>query len=892
MPADAVIKTTCAYCGVGCGISATLIDAAARTVEVKGDLSHPANFGRLCSKGSSLGETISLEGRQLLPEIQGRAVGWPTAIHAIASEFNRIIQQHGPDSVAFYVSGQLLTEDYYVANKLMKGFIGSANIDTNSRLCMSSAVAGHKRAFGADSVPASYDDFAHAELMVLVGSNTAWCHPIIFQRIKAIKAERPDLKIVVIDPRETATLEIADLHLPVKPGGDVLLFNALLAELAERGAVDKHFTALHCNGLEAAVASALADRGDRTTLAERLGIPADRLATFFHWFTAIERTLTLYSMGVNQSSAGTDKANAIINCHLATGRIGKPGAAPFSLTGQPNAMGGREVGGLATHLAAHMDIENPVHRERVQRFWQSPSIPENPGLKAVDLFDAVHDGRVKAVWIMATNPVVSLPNADRVRAALAKCELVIVSDCIGDTDTMRLAHIRLPALGWGEKDGTVTNSERRISRQRGLLPPPGEAKPDWWALAEVGKAMGYGEAFAYSHPAQIFREHAALSAFENNPEMDVRDFNIGLLAQLDNHEYDALKPVQWPVTPDAPLGTERLFADNRFFTPDGKARLIALSYRAPVNALSADYPLVLNTGRIRDQWHTMTRSGLTPRLLQHIGEPFAEMHPDEAKKLGVTEGGLVRLSSRWGKAVARVQISAGQKPGSLFMPMHWTGVLSRSGRVGAVVNPAVDPVSGQPESKHTPVQAEAYPAVWHGYLLSREPLALPAVDYGVAIRLDNGWRYELASDRAPDDWSGRATAWLRHPEGEMLEYQDVTRGIHRYAWIADGCLTALAFFGPEAELPPRAWLESLLGQTVDAFSRRALLSGKPADPDADIGRIICACFGVGEKTISRRIATDKLESVAAIGQCLKAGTNCGSCQPELKKMLSCQSVTA
>jgi len=634
MLAEEGVKTTCAYCGVGCGITAIVTDASTRTVDIKGDTAHPANFGRLCSKGSSLGETVSLEGRQLVPEIHGQAVSWSAATTKIAHEFKRIRDQYGPDAIAFYVSGQLLTEDYYVANKLMKGFIGSANIDTNSRLCMSSAVAGYKRAFGADSVPASYEDFAHAELMVLVGSNTAWCHPIIFQRIKAIKAEKPNLKIVVIDPRETATNEIADLHLPIRSGGDVLLFNALLVEVAERGAVDTLFTAAHCTGLEAAVASAKADRGDRATLAERLGIPADRLATFFDWFIATERTLTMYSMGVNQSSAGTDKANAIINCHLATGRIGKPGAAPFSLTGQPNAMGGREVGGLANMLAAHMDIENPVHRERVQRFWQSPSIPDRPGLKAVDLFDAVHEGRVKAVWIMATNPVVSLPNADRVRAALEQCELVIVSDCIADTDTMRLAHIKLPALGWGEKDGTVTNSERRISRQRGLLPPPGEAKPDWWALAEVGKAMGYDEAFAYTHPARIFREHAALSAFENNPESGIRDFNIGLLAQMDNSEYNALKPVQWPVTPDAPLGTGRLFTDQRFYTPDGKARLIALSYRAPVNALSADYPLVLNTGRIRDQWHTMTRSGLTPRLLQHIGEPFAEMHPDEAKNAG------------------------------------------------------------------------------------------------------------------------------------------------------------------------------------------------------------------------------------------------------------------
>ncbi|HEX5276249.1 MAG TPA: nitrate reductase, partial [Fluviicoccus sp.] len=721
------VKSTCCYCGVGCGL---LVESDnGKITGVRGDPEHPANFGRLCTKGASLAQTADLTYRLQFPEarpLRGGAsqrISWDAALDQAAERFASIIREHGPDAVAFYISGQLMTEDYYVFNKLAKGLIGTNNVDTNSRLCMSSAVAGYKRAFGADSVPASYDDFAHAELMVLVGSNTAWCHPIIFQRIKAIKAEKPNLKVVVIDPRETATNEIADLHLPIRSGGDVLLFNALLAELAARGAVDAHFTATHCTGLEAAVASAIADRGDHKTLAERLGIPADRLQTFFDWFTATERTLTLYSMGVNQSSAGTDKANAIINCHLATGRIGKPGAAPFSLTGQPNAMGGREVGGLANMLAAHMDLENPVHRERVQRFWQSPSIPEKSGLKAVDLFDAVHDGRVKAVWIMATNPVVSLPNADRVRAALEKCELVIVSDCIADTDTMRLAHIKLPALGWGEKDGTVTNSERRISRQRGLLPPPGEAKPDWWALAEVGKALGYKAGFSYTHPAQIFREHAALSAFENNAESGLRDFNIGLLAQLDNSEYNALKPVQWPVTPDAPLGTERLFSDNRFYTPDGKARLVALSYRAPVHALSAEYPLVLNTGRIRDQWHTMTRSGLTPRLLQHIGEPFAEMHPDEAKNRSLKEGGLVRLRSRWGSAVARVQFNDGQKPGHVFMPMHWTGVLSRSGRVGAVVNPAVDPVSGQPENKHTPVAAEIYPAAWHGYLLSAAPLA-------------------------------------------------------------------------------------------------------------------------------------------------------------------------
>ena len=891
-PEAATVKTTCAYCGVGCGIEVKVLDAGSRRIAVQGDAAHPANFGRLCSKGSSLGETVGLEGRQLYPEIQGQRVSWPEATGHIAERFNRIRAEHGPDAVAFYMSGQLLTEDYYVANKLMKGFIGTANIETNSRLCMSSAVAGHKRAFGSDTVPGSYEDIDHAELIVLVGSNTAWCHPIIFQRIKAAKAQRPNLKVVVVDPRATATLEIADLHLPVRAGSDVLLFNAVLAELAARGALDAAYIAAHTQGFDQALQQAQQETRDRAAVAATLGVAEASLQTFLDWFVATPKTLTLFSMGVNQSSAGTDKVNAIINCHLATGRLGKPGASPMSLTGQPNAMGGREVGGLANMLAAHLDLDDASHRDLVRRFWRSPDLPQQEGLKTVDLFEAIHSGRVKAVWIAATNPVVSLPDADRVREALAQCEFVVVSDCIADTDTMRLAHVRLPALGWGEKDGTVTNTERRISRQRGFLPAPGEARPDWWALAEVGKAMGFGEAFEYDGPAAVFREHAALSAFENAPSGVRRDFNIGALAALDAAGYDALSPVQWPVLPDAPNGTSRLFADGRFFTPDRQARFMAVQHRAPLNAPSAAFPLVLNTGRIRDQWHTMTRTGLTPRLLQHIGESFAELHPDDAKNLGIVSGDLVEVESRWGKVIVRATVSASQQPGAVFVPMHWTDVLARSGRIGAVVNPVVDPLSGQPENKHTPVAVRRYAGAWHGFLLSPVRLDLPACDYAVAIRMDGGWRYELAHALRPDDWQDRVSAWLKSPQGEQLEYQDFSRHVQRYGWVEDGKLSALAFFGPEPELPPRAWLMSMLGQPLDALSRRALLSGKPADPDADVGRIVCACFGVGEKTICRSIQKHGLDSVAAIGHCLKAGSNCGSCQPELKKLLESQSVMA
>lgn len=886
MQTNSTVHTTCAYCGVGCGIKATVENAAERIVTIQGDTEHPANYGRLCSKGSSLGETISLEGRLLEPQIAGQNVSWPTAINKVASEFKRIIAEHGKESVAFYVSGQILTEDYYVANKLMKGYIGTANIDTNSRLCMSSAVAGHKRAFGADTVPANYDDFDHANLIVLVGSNTAWCHPIIFQRIKAIKAKRPELKIVVVDPRETATNEIADLHLPLKAGMDVLLFNALLVQLAERNALDPQYISQYTVDFEKAFAAANQDVGDKSTLAERIGVDSQSLATFFDWFCQTEKTMTCFSMGVNQSSAGTDKVNAIINCHLATGRIGKEGASPFSLTGQPNAMGGREVGGLANMLAAHMDIENPIHRERVQRFWQSPVIADKSGLKAVDLFDAMYDGKIKAVWIMATNPVVSLPNADKVRAALEKCELVVVSDCIADTDTTRLADVLLPSLGWGEKDGTVTNSERRISRQRGFLPAPAQAKPDWWALAQVAQAMGF-DGFDYQSPAEVFNEHIALSAFENDAKIEsgLRDFNLVGLGQLSIEQYNILQPIQWPVLTQN-QGTARLFAQGQFYTPNRLARFLALTSRAPKNSPTAEYPFILNTGRIRDQWHTMTRTGLTPRLLQHIGEPYAELHPIDAKKLSINAGDLVQIDSNWGKAIVRAQLSDGQRQGSVFVPMHWTGVLTRQSRVGAVVNPAVDPVSGQPENKHTPIQVSKFNSAWHGYLLSHTPLTLPECDYAVAIRLENGWRYELAHHQKPHDYLDLASVCLQQPQGQRLEYQDINFGQQRYAWLERDKLMALAFFGAEADLPPRAWLQSLLNQPLDKLSRRALLSGKPADPNADVGRIICACFGVGEKTIERAIATNNLKNVAEIGKCVKAGTNCGSCQPELQKILS------
>ncbi|MEL6889325.1 MAG: molybdopterin-dependent oxidoreductase, partial [Pseudomonadota bacterium] len=494
-------RSTCPYCGVGCGV---LLRAGGHGgLDVRGDPEHPANFGRLCSKGAALGETVGLAQRLLSPRVDGQDTGWDYALQLVADRFAETIAEHGPDSAAFYVSGQLLTEDYYVANKLMKGFVGSANIDTNSRLCMASSVAGHKRAFGSDTVPCTYEDLDEADLVVLVGSNLAWCHPVLYQRLMAARKAR-GTRVVVIDPRRTASCDGADMHLALQPGSDVALFNRLLLTLYEGGALDTGYLA-HTVGLGAALDAARADSTAPT------GLSAADIDAFCQLWMGTEKVVTIYSQGVNQSTSGSDKVNAILNCHLATGRIGKPGCGPLSVTGQPNAMGGREVGGLANMLACHLDLENADHRVAVRDFWGAPSVPDAPGLKAVDMFRAVADGRINALWIIHTNPAVSMPEADAVRDAIAACPFTVVSDITDRTDTARLADVLLPATAWAEKDGTVTNSDRTISRQRSVLPTPGQARHDWDILAEVGRRMGFVRAFDYTSAAEIFREYATLS---------------------------------------------------------------------------------------------------------------------------------------------------------------------------------------------------------------------------------------------------------------------------------------------------------------------------------------------------------------------------------------------
>jgi assimilatory nitrate reductase catalytic subunit len=875
------VRTTCPYCGVGCGVKATQQEDG--SVAIAGDEAHAANRGLLCVKGSALGETVGLDGRLLAPAMRENGVlveaSWDTALDRVATTFADIIAEHGPDAVAFYVSGQLLTEDYYIANKLMKGYIGSANIDTNSRLCMSSSVAGHKRAFGEDIVPGCYEDFELADVVVLVGSNTAWCHPTLFQRILRARAARPSMQIVVIDPRRTASCELADLHLPIKPGTDVWLFNGLLQYLAREGACDVDFIHAHTDGRDAALAASL-DCADPVAVAEICCVDPQQLLAFYRLFSDTEKVVTAYSQGVNQSSAGTDKVNSIINCHLATGRIGRPGMGPFSLTGQPNAMGGREVGGLANMLAAHMDLDNNVHRDTVQSFWASPRIAGKPGLKAVDLFHAIEAGTVKAVWIMATNPVVSLPDADQVKRALAQCELVVVSDIVAGTDTNAYADVLLPALGWGEKDGTVTNSERCISRQRAFLPAPGAARADWHVLCDVARRMGF-DGFDFDHPAAIFDEHARLSTWRNWGSTQ-RVFTLAGLDGMTPQAYDALEPVQWP------LGAPRLLGDGVFAHKDGKARFIPTVPRLPVHTVDDAYPLALNTGRVRDQWHTMTRTGKSPRLAGHVEEPFIDLHPQDALLHGVRAGELARVSSQWGQMVARVQHGGGMARGAMFIPIHWSGQTASDARVGALVSPAVDPVSGEPEFKHTPVRIEPFGVRWHGFILSRRALTLDGVASWTRIQGGQFYRYELAGRNVIDD----ATAWSRallgivDADADWLDYEDRTGRTYRAAAIVDGVIDACIFIAPTAALPARAWLASLFDVGVLSTAQRmGLLAGRPAQPVPDAGPTVCSCFGVGRNTICAAIKQHGLTDVAGVTACLRAGGNCGSCVPEIRQLL-------
>jgi assimilatory nitrate reductase catalytic subunit len=879
------IKSTCAYCGVGCGIEAKAL--ATGRIEVRGDTSHPANLGKLCSKGLALGETVTSKGRLLTPKVNGEDCSWDNALDIVANSFLETIKQHGPDSVAFYLSGQLLTEDYYLANKLMKGFIGSANVDTNSRLCMSSSVAGHKRAFGTDTMPGCYQDLDKAELIVLIGSNLAWCHPVLYQRIKAAKAKYPQRKLVVIDPRRTASCHGADLHLAILPGTDVMLFNGLLNYLAKQQLTDKAFIEANTQGFAQALTIAALDAPNIEHIAQVTGCSVADISAFYQLFGSTDKVVSLYSQGVNQSSQGTDKVNSIINCHLATGKIGREGACPFSITGQPNAMGGREVGGLANTLAAHLEFDSPKEHQLLSQFWQTDKLAAKPGLKAVEMFDALAQGKIKAIWIMATNPAASLPNSNKIKAALQHCPLVVISDCIADTDTGRLAHVQLPAMGWAEKSGTVTNSERRISRQRRLTTTPGAARADWWIISEVAKRMGFKAAFNYRHEGEIFREHAKLTQLAHQHKQ--HDLDLSGLANISDAEYTEMAPQQWPVTrlqKEAKTLQQRFFADGKFFTPSTKAQFIAVHTLASPQRQSSAYPLLLNTGRIRDQWHTMTRTGLSPRLSRHQGEPQLLINPQDAQACSLSSEDLVQIDSSQGQAQMRVQISNDMKPGQLFAPIHWSDSNSSAGKVTRLTLGLTDAISGQPEMKQTPVSLKRCDYNSQALVVSRTSLNLCEFTYWVAQTIEGGFHYTIASELTADKLNARLQRLCPQQQDIRIQAHIDDDNLYRFASSKAEQIQFAYSISQRLTLKHYDWFTLLLSQTTPQAS--LFLSLLSAQPQGDLakGKIICACKQVGEKQICGAIAELNIKDIVTLTQTTQAGSGCGSCVGELQQLIT------
>lgn len=868
-----LIQSTCAYCGVGCGVDIGIADGKATSLT--GSADHPANYGKLCVKGRNLLNTIDLTNRLLVPEISGEQVSWQQATDYVADKFSEIIKKHGKDAVAFYVSGQLLTEDYYLANKLMKGYIGSGNIDTNSRLCMSSAVSAYKRAFGEDVVPCSYQDLEQTDLLLLTGSNAAWTHPVLYQRIERAKKINPLMKIVVIDPRKTATCALADNFIQLKPGSDGAFFNGLLNYLSENDGLDADYIAQNTEGFTEALKQAAA--WSVTKVAEYCQISAEELTTVYQLFCQSKKALTFYSMGVNQSSSGVAKCQSIINCHLASGKMAKTGCGPFSITGQPNAMGGREVGGLANQLAAHMDIDNPLHQDKVQRFWQSPSMANKQGAKAVEMFDKIATGEIKAVWIMATNPMVSLPDRDKIAAALKKCQLVVVSDCVEENDTLAFADVKLPATPWLEKNGTVTNSERRISRQRNAVAPAGQAKHDWKIIRDVAQSMGFA-GFDFEAVSDVFNEHARLTSFENNGE---RLLDLTGLSQLTAQEYHELTPIQWPVNKQYPHGCERVYADGKFNTASGKAQFIAVSPQLPIQRTSEQFPFVLNSGRIRDQWHTMTRTGKTSKLAAHTDKPYLYLHPSDAKILAVVDDDMLSITASTGHAIAHVKLDDKQRVGECFMPIHWNKSFASHANVSTLYQGVVDPISGQAECKQGAVAL-----IKKRYQQYLSLHTLTDLEVSADFWLKNKTAYGRAYQTAFEEKVADALLWCQQTtnlSGEWLQFNQDSQSY--IVCLQEGKLIALAYFSEQWPVIEASWLEHVFSEEKLEFATiQSLLLGI-ASEEFNQGKQVCSCFAVGEKTINQAIAQG-CTSVDALGQQLQCGTKCGSCKPELASLIS------
>ncbi len=890
-------QTSCAYCGVGCGLDIELHNG--KPVSLQGAPSHPANQGRACVKGSHLLDTLGSHNRLLLPEIANKQVSWEDAIEHVAKTFSQTIDTYGPESVALYVSGQLLTEDYYVANKLMKGYIGSANIDTNSRLCMSSAVAAYKRAFGEDVVPCNYEDLEQCDVLFLIGSNAAWTHPVLFQRMQAAKQTNTAMKLVVLDPRKTATAEMADLHLPLKPGTDAAFFVGLLSYLVKHNKLDSEFINNHTQDFQQAIR--LANDWDIGKVATYCQVSAFTLTKAYQWFAQNDKVVSFYSMGINQSNSGVDKCNAIINCHLATGKIGKSGSGPFSITGQPNAMGGREVGGLSNQLAAHLDIDNPTHQQHVQHFWQSPKMATKAGASATQIIDKIESGHIKAIWIMATNPVVSLPDGNKVINALKKCDLVVVSDCVDSNDTLDFADVKLPATSWLEKDGTVTNSERTISRQRSMIAAEGEAKHDWKIICEVAKAMGFS-GFDYQHPQQIFAEFCQLTAVNQQSN---RLFDISALASNDIPSYDAMLPTQWPLTKQRP------FSDGKFAFANGKARFIAVQPILPTlsnkcvsdpnlqnqklgsDTHLASLSLVLNSGRVRDQWHTMTRTSRASKLNQHTNKPQLSLSRLDAKRLGIHKGDWLKASSVVGEVILTTELADDITEGQCFMPIHWSRQFASQANASNVYETVLDPISLQPQTKQVLVNVEK---VEFSQMLQLN------IDKAYAKQIKPAqfayFHKSLQQDFvhftfALGSGEGQGSEIIKSMLGTRMQWFSLLSsqlGYQRLVGEMNGKLVVTLDCVELAKQPRLAdfnakWLNTLFtAPRLAANDKVKLLTGQVSEEFAK-GDLVCSCFQVHQKDIEQAVATG-CDSVELLGKKLKCGTGCGSCKPEIGKIIT------
>jgi assimilatory nitrate reductase catalytic subunit len=874
------IATTCCYCGIGCGVLARTENR--QIVAVRGDPSHPANYGRLCSKGLSL-HKADPSFRGLYPEIRNQRRTWDAALEFIVDKFRFTLAAHGPDSVGFYISGQFLTEDYYVFNKLARGLIGTNNIDTNSRLCMASAVAGYQQTLGADAPPTCYEDVESAECVFIAGSNTAWAHPVLYRRLEDASPKH----LIVVDPRKTETAHAATLHLQIAPGTDVALFNGMLHVMLREEWVDRAYIARCTEGFESVVDIA-SDFSPRRS-AEICGIEERRIVEAARLFATSRATLSLYCQGLNQSSSGTAKNVALINLHLATGQIGRPGAGPFSLTGQPNAMGGREVGGMANLLSAHRDLGNASHRAEIAAFWGVEDIPAKPGKTAVEMFEAVRAGKIKILWIACTNPAQSLPDQKLVHEALARAELVIVQDAYRNTETARYAHVFLPATGWGEKEGTMTNSERGISRVRAAVPAPGEAWPDWRIAVEFSRRLAAaGERlFPFEAPESIFNEHRETTS---GRDLDITGLSYALL--------DERGPQQWPFPEGANDGQRRLYENGQFPTPSGKARFVAAHYRPVAEEVDAQYPLRLTTGRLRDQWHTMSRTGTVAGLFAHEPEPRLGMHPDDLSALGCEGLDLVKVGSRRGDLYVSVAVDPSLRPGLVYMPMHWGArFLGGEGRLGVneLTVGALDPSSRQPELKHCAVRVLPAKLPWRlvafggadeaSTLFEQLTPFMTAVPFAARTLIGReraGVRLVLAAETAP---SPRLLACIDEAFGlgaaEVVKYED--NSVSRRVALQDDRIRAVRVSG---DVRSERWLRDLWLRDAPIRELRRYLrlaADAPLDAGMSRGRTLCNCFDVGESEIDAFLATRR--SLNELQRQLKCGTNCGSCLPELRRKI-------